>query len=103
MTRHDFLRRLLFVPALGLWPLTKRQTYGFVDVETAARHRWLPASVLLDGVEVADRCRALNDREGWVWLFAENRTGAKVVDPATGEPAMERRCGHVRFIPKGMV
>jgi len=56
--------------------------------------------VLVNGVDVTDRCEEANAEEGWAQCFALNVDGKKYVDPTTNNVARERLEGHVVIVRK---
>jgi hypothetical protein len=74
--------------------------YGYVDIDRAMSCGWLPAHVYLDGVDVSQDCRTLDDRAGWVELLERNEHGRPFL--RDGQLATVRRAGRVVYVPKGL-
>ena len=76
--------------------------YGYIDVATARHRGYLPAVVLLDGVDVSCDCFACDDRAGFVDVFKRNVNGCHYVDSARPrQAARERLYGVVTYHPTG--
>lgn len=96
-SRRELLALLLALPTLRA--MQQRRVYGYVDVHLAQAQGWWPATVLLDGVDVSNDCRALDDRAGWVELHERDAAGHRF--RRGGAIATLQRTGHVVLIPKG--
>ena len=52
-------------------------------------YRAIHCTVLVDGVDVTERCHTADDEEGKAWCFKRNADGKLFVDPADPDHAAE--------------
>ena len=102
MTRRQLFGTIASIAgALGFQRLIRHETsYGFLNIEMARERDYLPARVLLDGMDVGNDCVVCDDRAGYVVLMKQNAAGKHYID-RFGAIAKERRHGVVEFIPNG--
>ena len=102
MERRNFVFSLLGVVALcpvnaGVNAMQGRRRYGFLDRAMALDRGYLPAKVLLDGVDVSDDVASLDDEKGFVVMYLRNAQGKMYL--RDGDVAKAKYYGTVVFLP----
>jgi len=77
------------------------QRYGRVTIDRGLANDWLPGRVWLDGKDVSNDCRELDDQRGYVVLFERDSGGWVVYDG--DQIKTQIQFGHVVFCPKGVL
>ena len=72
-----------------------------LDRQRAIQHfTGINLRVLVNGVDVSDRCIEASAEAGWAWCFKLNADGKKYRDDATREAAREKLTGVVTYVRK---